>query len=144
MNYPVSNSVLRALIITAALCYVVGCATAPSKPPLAPEVSPQFIGYWTNVVAGYENWWVIEPHSVVNYGTALSGGRCTGNSAKILSLDRLEVQFGNASIVSLSKSNGMMLFTAPHGIAVHKRVPKTDICRKANGEYYEGAPYVGG
>jgi hypothetical protein len=113
-------------------------------PWLEPQVSPQFIGVWANVVAGYENWWVLEPHSVVNYGTALGGGRCTGSSAAVLTLDRIEVKFGNAAVVSLRKSNGMLLLTAPGGVAAHKRVPKADICRKSNGEYYEGAPYAGG
>jgi hypothetical protein len=134
----------RVILIGVVACHIVGCTTVLVRPQSKPELSAEFAGYWANIVAGYENWWVIGPHSVVNYGTALGGGRCTGDNAVILGRDRMEVPFGNAGAVSLSISDGLLLFSMPNGIAGHRRVPRADICRKANGEYYVGAPYVGG
>lgn len=139
-----SKHFLRMLFAACLLCAVSAWATRPAELPTETRIAPEFLGYWTNIDARFKNWWVIGPNSVVNYGTALSGGRCTGHNATIIAPSRIEISFGNAATVDLSISDGLLLFGGPGGVVSHKRVPKADICRKVNGEYYEGAPYTGG
>lgn len=123
-----------------AVVVLVGCVT---HRPKAPILSPSFYGVWTNVNPNFYNWWEISAAGAVNYGIALDQGKCAGKSAIVLGSDQLDVPFGNAGTVHLSLSeSGYLVFEAGRGRALHKRVTLTDICRRPDGTYFEGAPHV--
>jgi hypothetical protein len=128
--------------ILTATALLASCTTTSGAIPTAPQVAATFVGVWENVVPEYHNWWVIEPNRVVNYGIALSRGKCSGDEATIVGPNKIEVTFGNSGSVEMSKSDGLLLFSTSTGVAGHRRVQKSDICRKSDGTYYEGAPFT--
>jgi len=109
----------------------------------APVISPSFYGVWTNVNQNMYNWWEIDPSGAINYGIARYPGKCGGSSATVLAADRLEIPFGDAATVRLSISeDGLLVFDAYRVHALHKRVVPSDICRRSDGSYFEGAPHI--
>lgn len=106
-----------------------------------PAIAPELIGYWANVEASYENWWIIEADSVVNYGGRTASGKCLESFASIKGPNRIEIRFGNKGIVDMSLSGGLLAFKDSRGTAYHKRVDKNAVCRNADGSYDEGAPH---
>lgn len=140
MRHFSDNSTARAGFWLLTVVVLVGCVT---HKPKAPTLSPRFYGVWTNVNPNFHNWWKISAAGAVNYGIALDQGRCGGRSAIVLGSDQLNVPFGNAATVHLSlNASGYLVFEARHVHAFHKRVTITDICRKPDGTYFDGAPHV--
>ena len=77
--------------------------------------------------------------------TPIRAPRCQsgGSAATVLAADRLEIPFGNAATVRLSISeDGLLVFDAYRVHALHKRVVPSDICRRSDGSYFEGAPHI--
>jgi hypothetical protein len=123
-----------------ALLLLVGCAaTKPQEIALA----PRYYGVWVNANPNYYNWWQISAAGAVNYGVALDGGKCTGRSATVLGANRIDIEFGNSGTAYLRLAEGdLLLFEAgPTKYSLHRRVEASNICRKSDGEYFEGAPY---
>jgi hypothetical protein len=138
----VTAAIVRLVSTSLAITLLASCATKTGTTPMPPRVAANFVGVWVNVVPEYHNWWVIEPDRVVNYGIALSKGKCSGDEATITGPNKIDVTFGNSGPVEMSISNGLLLFTSPDGVAGHRRVEKLDICRKSDGTYFEGAPFT--
>jgi hypothetical protein len=122
------------------LSLLSGCSSQQSMVSLESRVEHKFIGYWVNVNPNYNNWWVIQEDSIVNYGIALTKGVCTGEKAKIVGPSKINVPFGNKAVADLVIYEDLLIFKTPNDFAAHKRVNKNDICRKTNGKYYPGAP----
>jgi hypothetical protein len=120
------------------LALVSSCA-APPAPRL---LSSAFYGTWTNVVAGYQNWWEIGPNGVKNYGTALANGTCTVEEVVVLDADHIDIRFGNSGVVHLYLDERSSLVLERNGrSAVHKRIAPAEICRTDDGKYSPGAPF---
>jgi hypothetical protein len=128
---------IQAALITA-LVIVAGCA-APAHRSV--RIAPQFYGVWHNIDARYYNWWEITAGRVINYGVALDNGKCGGREAVIVAEDTLDVPFGNAGAVHLGIINNELIFVSSHWAAVHERVSRETICQRADGTYFDGAPY---
>ena len=129
-------------IVCIILLFVVsGCATKIPVTSNQAYIDENYIGYWTNTNPIYQNWWVIERDSIVNYGTAPSGTRCSANNAIIISPHKIDVTHGNKATAELLIYEGLLIFKVSDGFSAHKKIQKTDICRKINGDYFEGAPY---
>lgn len=122
------------------IIFLSACSSQPTHVSRELKVERQFIGYWVNVNPAFNNWWVVREDSIVNYGTALSKGICTGNKVEILGPSKINVPFGNKAEADLVIFDDLLIFVTENNFALHKRVNKTDICRKANGLYYQGAP----
>lgn len=126
------------LAVSTLAVLTIGCV---STKPKAPVLDPSFYGVWTNVNANYYNWWVISAAGAVNYGIALDAGKCVGHTAVTLGPDRIEVPFGNSDAVRLRlEASGLLAFEGSRGRALHKHVESNDVCRKADGTYFAGAP----
>lgn len=126
-----------------ALLFIIllsACSSQPTHVSRESKVEHQLIGYWANANPTFNNWWVVQEDSIVNYGTALSKGTCTGNKVEILGPSKINVPFGNKAVADLVIFDDLLIFVTENNFVAHKRVNKTDICRKANGDYYQGAP----
>jgi hypothetical protein len=119
------------------LLILVGCAA----PVSAQTIAPEFHGFWANVDARNSNWWEIASDRVVNYGGGFKDGKCRAAAAAIVSTDRIEIQFGNKSTVQMRTLGDRLLFDGDIGTAYHRQVARSEICRRADGTYFEGAPY---
>jgi len=113
------------------------CAT----PVSAQTIAPEFHGFWANVDARNSNWWEIASDRVVNYGGGFKDGKCRAAQATIVSTDRIAIRFGNKSVVQMRTVGDQLLFDGDIGTAYHRQVERTEICRRADGTYFEGAPY---
>jgi hypothetical protein len=122
------------------LVLLIGCAETKSQETV---LAPRYYGVWVNVVPSYHNWWQISEAGAINYGIALDGGKCSGRAATVLSANRIDISFGNSGTVYLRLAEGdFLLFEAgPAAFSLHRRVEPSDICRKSDGTYFEGAPY---
>ncbi len=140
------NSMVYPATVLLATVALFGCAintpVAPKEPP-TPVLMSALYGAWANANGNFFNWWEISAVGAVNYGIALDQGKCGARRATVLGTDRLEIPFGNAAIVHLSLgASDLLVFEGDRGRAVHKRVAPTDICRKPDGTYFEGAPHI--
>jgi hypothetical protein len=135
------DSMARAAMGLLTAVVLVGCATNKAKTPV---LSSSFYGVWTNVNPNVFNWWVISAIGAVNYGIALNQGKCGGQSAVVLGPNQIYAPpLGSADTAHLRLSeSGFLVFEGAHGRALHKRVAPTDICRKSDGTYFDGAPHV--
>ena len=127
---------MRSGAFAAAVLALAGCAATPAG---APAVAPEFQGFWTNVDPKTANWWEITADRVVNYG-GFNGG-CRHASATILAADLIDIRFGNAGTVRMRLTGDRLVFDGALGIAHHRRVPRTSICRRDDGTYLQDAPY---
>lgn len=118
---------------------VAGCASHKST---MPALAPRYYGTWKNVDPRYFNWWQIDAHGVINYGTGFDAGKCTANSVSIIAPNQIDVNFGNTgrAILRTVEGGDLLLFQGDRGLALHKRVDVADICRKSDGTYFDGAP----
>jgi hypothetical protein len=119
---------------------LVGCVATNSRQT---ALAPRYYGVWVNVIPSYHNWWQISASGAVNYGIALDGGKCAPRSATVLATNRIDVTFGNSGILYLRLAEGdLLLFEADAShFSLHRRVQASDICRKSDGTYFEGAPF---
>jgi hypothetical protein len=134
---------LTVFVIAAALQILVACSSPQHKPEQAsqaPRISPEFVGTWTNVNPAFQNWWVITPDKVVNYGVSPDTGKCHGSEATILAANQIDIPFGNTAQPFLYIAKGRLLFDVGGQRGVHVRVPREAICREGK-SYFEGAPY---
>jgi hypothetical protein len=138
MRQPQSEKTLH-LVCAAFALLLVGCAANRTREPV---LASRYYGAWTNLEPRYYNWWVISAAGVVNYGIALDGGKCGGRSVTVLSSDQIDIQPPNGGTATLRVAEGnLLLLLVDDHFAVHKRVKPSDICRKPDGSYFEGAPY---
>ncbi len=103
------------------------------------KISDKNLGYWENVVPEYNNWWEVSSNKVINYGTA-NTNKCIKTEVKIISKDRLNVDFGNKAIAEIEVIESIMHLKINELSAKHKPISKADICKR-DGLYFEGAPY---
>jgi hypothetical protein len=97
---------------------------------------------WTNLYAGYFNWWEIDAAGVINYGIALDAGKCGARRAVVLGPDSIDVPFGNSGTAKMHIISGdLLILEGTGGRAAHKRVNRQNICQRADGSYFVGAPY---
>jgi hypothetical protein len=137
---PPSGAAFFVLAIT--LQFLSACASPPPPKPTsqALQISPEFLGTWTNVNPGFQNWWVITPDKVVNYGVSPETGKCQWSEARILAPNQIDIPFGNTAEPFLYIARGRLLFDVGGQRGVHVRVSREAICKKGK-LYYEGAPY---
>jgi hypothetical protein len=88
----------------------------------------------------FQNWWVITPDKVVNYGVSLENGKCHSSEATILAANQIDIPFGNTAQPFLYISKGKLLFDVGGQRGVHVRVSPAAICKEGK-SYFEGAPY---
>ena len=119
---------------------LVGCVTTK---PQQTVLAPRYYGIWVNVIPSYHNWWQISASGAVNYGVALDGGKCAPRLATVRGANQIDVTFGNSGNVYLRLGEGdLLLFEGDSShFSLHKRVEASDICRKSDGSYFEGAPF---
>ncbi len=132
---------VQVVLALSAAAITTSCATSTVTAPAAPQLGETFLGVWTNVVSQYFNWWVIEKDRATNYGITLAGGRCSASEASVIGQRQIDVPFGNAGPVEMKISDQLLMFETPRGVARHRRVDKSDICRKPDGTYFKGAPF---
>jgi hypothetical protein len=129
------------LALAVALQILSACSAPPPKPtPHTLQISPEFVGTWTNVNPGFQNWWVIAPDKVVNYGVSLETGKCQWSEATILAPNQIDIPFGNTAQPFLYIAKGRLLFDVAGQRGVHVRASREAICKKGK-LYFEGAPY---
>jgi hypothetical protein len=130
------------LVLAIALQFLAACSTPPPPKPTSHtlQISPEFVGTWTNVNPGFQNWWVITPDNVVNYGVSPDTGKCQWSEAKILAPNQIDIPFGNTAQPYLYIAKGRLLFDVGGQRGTHVRVPREAICKKGK-LYYEGAPF---
>jgi hypothetical protein len=121
--------------------FLAACATTTATHS---TLAPRYFGVWVNVNPSDNNWWQIGPAGVVNYGVALDDGKCTGRAATVLAANRLNINFGNSATVYLRLAEGdLLLFEAgPAQFSLQRRGQATDICRRPDGTYFDGAPDI--
>jgi hypothetical protein len=125
-------------VLAAVLLTVAGCAGPNHR---SVRIAPQFRGVWHNVDPRNYNWWEITAGRVVNYGIALDNGKCGSREAVIVAEDAFDVPFGNAASAHIGIINSELILVSSHGAAVHERVSRETICQRADGTYFDGAPY---
>jgi hypothetical protein len=138
---PPCGTALLTLAMT--LQFLAACSTPPPPKPTSPHtprIAPEFVGTWTNVNPGFQNWWVITPEKVLNYGVSPETGKCQWSEATILAPNQIDIPFGNTAQPYLYIAKGKLLFDVGGQRGVHRRVPHEAICKKGK-FYYEGAPY---
>ncbi len=130
------------LAFSIALQFLSACSTPPPPKSLSHslQISPEFVGTWTNVNPGFQNWWVITSDKVLNYGVSPETGKCQWSEATILAPNQIDIPFGNTAQPYLYIAKGRLLFDVGGQRGVHVRVPREAICKKGK-LYYEGAPY---
>ena len=128
---------MKAAALLATTLALVACAAPEGKP----AVSAEFHGVWTNVDPRAANWWEISAERVVGYGGLLAEGKCRRAEAAILAPNLIDIRFGNAGTVLLRATRDRLLFEGARGTASHRRATRAAICRKADGSYFDGAPY---
>jgi hypothetical protein len=122
---------------------LTACSSPQPKPQptsQAPRISPEFVGTWTNVNPGFQNWWVITADKVVNYGVSPESGKCHSSEATILAANQIDIPFGNTAQPFLYITKGKLLFDVGGQRGVHVRVTPAAICKEGK-SYFEGAPY---
>ena len=136
-------SAVALLVAAVALQILSACSSPQPKPGSAshrPRISPEFVGTWTNINPGFQNWWVITPDKVVNYGVSLETGKCHSSEATILAANQIDIPFGNTAQPFLYISKGKLLFDVGGQRGIHVRVSPAAICKEGK-SYFEGAPY---
>ena len=138
-------SAVTLLVAAVALQILSACSTPQPKTKPEPtshalRISPEFVGTWTNVNPGFQNWWVITPDKVVNYGVSPDTGKCHSSEAAILAANQIDIPFGSTAQPFLYIAKGRLLFDAGGQRGVHVRVTPAAICREGK-SYFEGAPY---
>ena len=136
-------SAVALLVAAVALQILSACSSPQPKPESAshaPRISPEFVGTWTNINPGFQNWWVITPDKVVNYGVSLETGKCRSSEATILAANQIDIPFGNTAQPFLYIVKGRLLFDVGGQRGIHVRVSPAAIC-KGGKSYFEGAPY---
>ncbi|HWW78655.1 MAG TPA: hypothetical protein VNY82_03610 [Steroidobacteraceae bacterium] len=137
-------SAVALLVAAVALQILSACSSPPPKRESAshapPRISPEFVGTWTNINPGFQNWWVITPDKVVNYGVSLETGKCHSSEATILAANQIDIPFGNTAQPFLYIVKGRLLFDVGGQRGIHVRVSPAAIC-KGGKSYFEGAPY---
>jgi hypothetical protein len=137
-SLPSAGAFLALAVTLQILC---ACSAPPPKPtPHTLQISPEFVGTWTNVNPDFQNWWVITPDKVVNYGVSPETGRCQWREATILAHNQIDIPFGNTAQPFLYIAKGRLLFDVAGQRGVHVRVSREAICKKGK-LYFEGAPY---
>jgi hypothetical protein len=139
---PPTAATFLALAVT---LQVLSACSSPRPQPAAiphgpPRISAEFIGTWTNVNPAFQNWWVITPDKVVNYGVSQDTGKCHSSEAKILAANQIDIPFGSTAQPFLYIAKGKLLFDVGGQRGVHVRVTPAAIC-KGGQSYFEGAPY---
>jgi hypothetical protein len=139
-NCPLERMTKYRTLCALALLLLVGC-TATKSQEIA--LAPRYYGVWVNVNPTYHNWWQISAAGAVNYGVALDGGICAGRSATVLGANRIDITFGNSDTVylRLAEDDRLLFEAGPTKFLLHRRVEASNICRKSDGVYFEGAPY---
>lgn len=117
-----------------------GCASQKTSGSHNTTLSDEFSGVWANTNSQYSNWWVITPKSILNYGI-YPNGICSGTYAEILDKNKIKVDFGTQAQLELQLFNGFLIFKTNDDFAAHKKIKKSNICKKDNDEYYKNAPY---
>lgn len=131
------------LVLGVVLQILTACSSPrPKAEPTsqAPRISPEFVGTWANVNPGFQNWWVITPDKVVNYGVSPESGKCHSSEATILAGNQIDIPFGNTAQPFLYIAKGKLLFDVGGQRGVHVRVTPSAICKEGK-SYFEGAPY---
>jgi hypothetical protein len=132
-------------LVLAAASQILAACSSPQRQPqpqshTPPQISPEFVGTWTNVNPAFQNWWVITPDKVVNYGVSPETGKCHGSEATILAANQIDIPFGNTAQPFLYIGKGRLLFDVGGQRGVHVRVSPAAICKEGK-SYFEGAPY---
>jgi hypothetical protein len=136
-------SAVTFVAVAVTLQILAACSSPQLKPKptsQALRISPEFVGTWTNVNPGFQNWWVITPDKVVNYGVSPETGKCHGSEATILAGNQIDIPFGNTAQPFLYIAKGKLLFDVGGQRGIHVRVAPAAICKGGN-SYFEGAPY---
>lgn len=139
-------SAVTFLVLAVALQILIACssprpkATTPTPGSHAPRISPEFVGTWTNINPAFQNWWVITPDKVMNYGVSQDTGKCHGSEATILAPNQIDIPFGSTAQPFLYIARGRLLFDVGGQRGIHVRVRPEAICRDGK-SYFEGAPY---
>lgn len=127
------ETILRILFSLLLLITATACS--------AEEVSigDSFQGYWENIDSRYNNWWEIRNNRVINFG--INAARdCESLEADITGDNKFTVDFGNQGNVVLKIEDEYLVFTIGNSVIKHKKVMKTDICKRF-GKYFNQAPY---
>ena len=134
---------VRLLALGSLISLLIGCVSGrPRDVPGVPTLAPRYYGTWQNIDPHYLNWWVIGADGAVNYGLASNDGKCVRDAVIVTASNQIDVRFGNSGQATLRLAEGdLLLFQAERGVALHKRVDASSVCRKPDGTYLDGAPY---
>jgi hypothetical protein len=106
------------------------------------RIAAQFQGVWVTADPRYINWWEIHADRVINYGVTSDGTRCGAHAARILGADQIESSYGVIDKVRLRIVDKNLKFEGGKVLATYRRAGLNEICRRADGGYFNGAPFA--